>query len=279
MGAEHPKLNTEQKIWKALAALLRSLRPVLLYLLLPALIAGIGMVISGRIHNSQRFIEQSGRFYKTVGLLATFALLEYRARKRGSSIIGETTLSLENPDYRKLAMLFGIGLGISLCLSAVFTLLPETFTEHYQVSSEMAFSGTDLWLAVLSALILAPVLEEIIFRGYMLNRLFEGFDEPWALGLCGVIFGLCHTSPLWILYAGFMGVFLARIAVKEDNILYSTAMHMGFNFLTLPTLAISRNEIAYQIFTGSGLITAAWGIIGFCLAGYLWKLYQMQDRK
>ncbi len=274
MGAENHKLNQEQKFWMAAKALLRALRPVLFYLLFPACVAGIGMLISGRIHNSQKFIEQSGRFYKTLGLLSAFALLEYRARKRGSSIAGETTLNLEQPDYKKLALLFGIGLGISLFLSALFTLLPDTWTVSYQQESAAAFSGTDLWLAVFSALILAPVLEEIIFRGYMLNRLLEGFEEKRALILSGVLFGLCHTSPLWVVYASLMGVFLSWIAVREDNILYSAGLHMGFNFLSVPTLFLMRNPLRYQQIFGSFLITFCYGVIGAMMACYLWKLYQ-----
>ncbi len=277
METEKYKLNQEQKFWKAAASLIRSLRPVLFYLLFPACVAGIGMMISGRIHNSQRFIEQSGRFYKTVGLLSVFALMEYRARKRGSSIAGETTLNLEQPDYQKLALLFGTGLGISLFLSAFFTLLPDVMTAGYCQESGAAFVGTDLWLAVFSALILAPVLEEIIFRGYMLNRLLEGFEEKSTLILSGILFGLCHTSPLWVMYASCIGVFLSYIAIKEDNILYSAGLHMGFNFLSVPTLFLMRNPLQYQQIFGNTLVTFCYGMIGGMLSYYLWKLYLKRE--
>ncbi|MEG0814091.1 MAG: CPBP family intramembrane glutamic endopeptidase [Clostridium sp.] len=266
--------TTEQKIWKAAAAIIRSLRPLLLYLILPALVASLGMLITGRQDNTQRFVHQSGRFYKTLGIVLTFVILERSARKRGSSIAKETTLKWEKPDIGKLFLLFGLGVGVSLFLSAAFTFLPPSIGQGYATASQAAFSGTDLGLAIVSALVLAPVLEEVIFRGYMLNRLFDGFEQKGALLVSSLIFALCHISPLWILYAFGMGILLACVAVWEDNILYSIMLHAGFNFLSVPTLFINQSPEASEFIFGNPWIISAYGLIGLCLALYLWKMYR-----
>ena len=70
--------------------------------------------------------------------------------------------------------------------------------DHPHPAFELFHSG-DLWsvlLVGLTAVILAPVLEELLFRGLLLSGL-SPLVGPWtAILLTGTLFGLAHTSVL-----------------------------------------------------------------------------------
>lgn len=243
----------QQTAWRGMRVIAYSLRPLVLYLTLPAALMCVGMVlIQGR--HGESIVTTSGNFYYTAGIVAACLLLYRRSKKRGSSLWEDATLFWEGRNFRKLWLLWGTGLGCSLVFSAALTLipLPEALIQGYSSVSDGMGSGTDPGLAFLSTMILAPVVEEIVFRGYMLNRLFTGFEERQAVWICSLIFALCHVSFVWIIYAFVMGVFLAKVCLREDNILYSAALHMGFNASVLPLWLLN----------GTGIFDKGW--VGMC---------------
>ena len=109
-------------------------------------------------------------------------------------------------------------------------------------ANQTALSGFPLPLLAFSALIYAPVLEEIIYRGFM-RRLFSG-DEMFIL-VSAFFFGLIHMlhpgqsfgQMLYILEYALLGGFLAYLYAKSDNICVSMLGHFFLNFVAfLPML-------------------------------------------
>ena len=66
-------------------------------------------------------------------------------------------------ERRKLLTLIGIGFGFGIFFSAVITVVPfpEVLMQSYLSSSEAVKDGTDPLLALLSTILLAPVVEEL----------------------------------------------------------------------------------------------------------------------
>lgn len=58
-------------------------------------------------------------------------------------------------------------------------------------SSEAGFVVTMILLAV----VVAPITEEIVFRGMVMRGLLRRFSAPAAIGMQGVIFGVAHVDP------------------------------------------------------------------------------------
>lgn len=267
----------EQKVWRGMWVILRSLRPLVLYLALPAVLMCAGMIL-GRGRNGENLAETSGNFYYTAGILATFWILYRRSRRRGSSLWEDATLYPEERDTRKILLLLGIGFGCSLTFSAILTLVPfpAMLAEGYARASDGVGTGTDPVLAFISTMLLAPVVEEVIFRGYMLNRLLAGFGEREAVFLSSLAFALCHVSLVWMAYAFFMGTLLARVSVWEDNILYSAALHIGFNASVLPLWFLNRTGIFDRGWVGlSGKLAV--GICGCWAAFCLYRRYRKEE--
>ncbi|MCD8082307.1 MAG: CPBP family intramembrane metalloprotease [Clostridiales bacterium] len=255
-GEEDGGLSGQQKFWLGGKAILSAMKPLALYMILPSLLMCIPLMLPGKREASD-VIGRSGNFYSTLGICLTVYLLWRASRKRGSSLWADATLELRGLEKKRLAELVLMGLCFALALSAVLSLLPSVgLSAEYGASSSVLGAGTDRILVILSVLILAPVAEEIIFRGYMLNRLLGYFSKRDSLLISTVAFALCHVSPIWVVYSFCMGYLLGWVSMKEDNTVYAIALHAGFNISLFPVWVFNRLGLADAV---------GWGRICFLL--------------
>lgn len=261
-----PELTFQQKLWKGGQILLWSLKPLILYLCLPALFMCAGMFLFGG-RSAGTVVSRSGNFYYALGITATVIVLYRRSKKRGTSLWEESALELTGLSWKRLALLGVTGLGLALFVSAVITIVPfpESLMDSYRDSSDGLRNGTDLALAAVSTVFLAPAAEEIVFRGYMLGRLLTGFTQRQAIWISAAVFALCHVSLLWMIYACLMGAFLAWVSIREDNLAYSVALHMGFNASIVPVSLINGRGAWKQMIFGSSFRVALTGVLALFL--------------
>ena len=78
--------------------------------------------------------------------------------------------------------------------------------------------------------ILAPVLEEFLFRRIICSKLLA-LGEGYAIFLSGAIFALVHGNLYQIPYAFLVGSFLAFIYIKTGRLVYTILYHMLLNFI------------------------------------------------
>ena len=258
---DSPELTFQQKVWIGTRTVISSFMPLLLYMVLPAFMMYVGMVLRHWTDGAAAFVNASGNFYYAVGIILCFLILRWRIIRGGESFQDAVTLYWRNPDWKKAAGYMIVGLSSSIFLSAVFTLLP--FFSGYKNMTESAFQRTDLVLAMLSVFITAPICEEIIFRGLMLNRLLEQFSERTAVLMTAFVFAVCHGNLTWMCYAFVMGWLLAFVSVKEDNIFYSIVMHMAFNLWTVIQLIIRRIDNLQEFLFGSRILIFGYGLLAF----------------
>ncbi len=86
-----------------------------------------------------------------------------------------------------------------------------------------------VWATVAFTVILAPVLEEIFFRGMVCKKLLIT-GEGYAVVLSSAFFALCHGNLYQLFYAFTIGCFFGFIYVKTGKLLYTVLMHMTVNF-------------------------------------------------
>ena len=88
-----------------------------------------------------------------------------------------------------------------------------------------------LVLSFVSIVIAAPIVEEILFRGYVLDAIREIHGDTVAvLGSAG-LFGLLHIEPYVVGYAALGGVIYGFVRVKTGSLWPSIVSHMVWNFL------------------------------------------------
>lgn len=103
-------------------------------------------------------------------------------------------------------------------------------------ANQEALYSVPLPMLAFTALIYAPVLEEIIYRGF-LRRLVPG-DALFVL-VSALVFGLVHmlhpgqslAQMLYFMEYALIGGFLADLYVKSDNICLSMLGHFSMNLI------------------------------------------------
>ena len=81
---------------------------------------------------------------------------------------------------------------------------------------------------LLYACFLGPVMEELVFRGFLLKRT-RRFGDRTAVVFCSVAFGLMHGNLVQFLYAVFIGLILGYVAVKTNRLRDAILLHIAFN--------------------------------------------------
>jgi len=94
-------------------------------------------------------------------------------------------------------------------------------------------------LLVIMAVVLAPIVEEIIFRGCVYRFLKSQTTRLPAQILSGCIFSFMHANLLSFVPLVVVGVLLARVYEKSGNILVPIWFHAFFNGFSLLMLFIA----------------------------------------
>ncbi len=88
-----------------------------------------------------------------------------------------------------------------------------------------------------SALICAPLAEELLFRRLMLTRWSHAVGPARALPMTAVAFALLHPNPSGYLVYTWLGVVFGAAFLKSGRIGVSIAIHAGNNALALAHLS------------------------------------------
>lgn len=101
-------------------------------------------------------------------------------------------------------------------------------------------------LLMLTSVLIAPVVEETIFRGYLYPVAVRSFGLRGGIGVTGVLFGLLHALQLWgdwwqILLMIVVGIVFTWVRAAKRTVLASYLLHVGYNsFLFLAFLVVSH---------------------------------------
>ena len=142
---------------------------------------------------------------------------------------------------------FRIGLILLIGLPFVITVIDIAATNIYDVLYIMFFGTPSipeivyyvddseydliLVLSFVSMVIAAPVVEEILFRGYILDAIRKIHGDTVAiLGSAG-LFGLIHLEPYVVGMASIGGVIYGWVRIKTGSLWPSIVSHMVWNFV------------------------------------------------
>ncbi|RSX55123.1 CAAX amino protease [Bifidobacterium dolichotidis] len=112
--------------------------------------------------------------------------------------------------------------------------------------------------------ILAPIIEEWVFRKQVISRL-ERFGQVPAILTSSLLFALMHQNLFQLVHAFVCGLVLGYVYVRTHRLIYTIALHMTLNFfgsLGLPYATSylesgSNSFVTYAIWTVFGLLAVA----------------------
>lgn len=91
----------------------------------------------------------------------------------------------------------------------------------------------DKLLFVISSVVLAPIIEETLFRGYFYPILRKYTNVPFAMLTVSLFFGAVHLSLVHFVILSFVGFVFNMIYEKTHSLRLSIAAHATFNALSI----------------------------------------------
>lgn len=93
---------------------------------------------------------------------------------------------------------------------------------------------------VVSAVVVAPIAEELIFRGY-LYPVVKRFSDRWFAALfTGVLFGVIHYNFMSLPMLAFMGVVLVVLYEVTGSLWVTIGCHAAFNGTSVGLMLLTR---------------------------------------
>jgi membrane protease YdiL (CAAX protease family) len=178
---------------------------------------------------------------QVAGLAAAVALL----RSRGApfaEVVGPV-----RPVLRRLGVGLALGAGTMVVSSLVVALLvrlsgSDAVPEQLILDDALA-GGVRTAVALVAAVLLAPVAEELLFRGLLYRALRRRRSVAVAATVSSVLFAAIHldvavTQPLALVGLALVGVVLALAYERTGSLVVPVAAHAGYNGTAL-VLAIA----------------------------------------
>lgn len=112
------------------------------------------------------------------------------------------------------------------------------------------FQNSNYILTLIYASVVAPIVEELIFRKLLLDRLRRYGDIP-AILMTGIAFGLFHMNLSQMFYAAALGFIFAYVTIRTNTVRYSILLHIMINFIgtVISPLATTKNIMVVLLLT------------------------------
>ena len=122
------------------------------------------------------------------------------------------------------------GLSLIVLIDEIDRLLAEIFTmpdKLTEIEELMRIDGFLSGLVIIGlVVILGPLIEEIVFRGFFQKVLEEKLsDVTYAVLLSALTFAILHFNPWWVVQIYILGFFMAFFAYRTGSIILPFAIH------------------------------------------------------
>jgi membrane protease YdiL (CAAX protease family) len=136
---------------------------------------------------------------------------------------------------RTLKYLGGLLLAFILLANLAFVIVkyfvPGFNADQPQTNDFIAAKDAHRGLAFLALVVLPPIFEETMFRGFMFPALSKRFGLVWGAVVSSVVFGLAHGQPNLFVYTFLLGLFLSFMYTRLGSIVPGILLHMLNNYL------------------------------------------------
>ena len=156
--------------------------------------------------------------------------------------------------------------GIFMCLGCNWLIdmsgIINIFTRFKEVADSLY--GGSIIFEFIAMVIIAPLLEEILFRGIIFARLREYMSVKVAIVISALIFGIIHGNVVQGIYAFIIGICLAYIYERYNTLLAAVLFHMSANLMSVimteyePVVRLISKALVYNII---GVVCLVMGII------------------
>lgn len=185
-------------------------------------------------------------------------------------------------EYDKVPVIF---FGIALLLGAAAAAtgnnligisgLAEYYSETIESLNNAVYSG-GIIVEVIAIGILAPVAEEMVFRGLLYKRSREQLKPLTAMILTSFLFAFFHGNVVQGVYAFLIGILCAFALERFKNILAPILVHIGANIFSIVMVETGASDFITQSNTTTIIYIV---IMAALVAVFTWLIHDKVEPK
>lgn len=181
----------------------------------------------------------------TVSLLAIYLYIRFRGGRR--SFAGFSAAGF-NPNIILSGTVWVIA--AQIVLEPLMAMLP---------SIENAGVGRGFWACV-TAVVLAPVFEEILCRGLVLEAVRRRWGDVVAVLISALFFGLVHVEPSTALAGFVVGGIFGTIYIRTHSLFSTIILHSINNVFAFALICFGLDDVPLSGVLGGSVYHAVYGI-------------------
>ena len=203
-------------------------------------------VLGGEIGDIEHFIgtqvvrgESFAIIYPVSMIVAFLLLYSYISFRDGKGRVARVSTSGFNPN---------VILGGLIWLISVQVVV-EPISLYLPVAESAA--GQGFW-AIVTAVLFAPVLEEFIFRGLVMESLLRRHRRSLSVVVSAMFFAIVHFQPSVMFSAFVSGLVLGTIYLHTNSIFSTIILHSINNAIAFSLITLNVEDYSYRQVLGGG---------------------------
>jgi len=184
-------------------------------------------------------------------LIGPFFIARYALRSLGTmpslrSIL--QTLSFRSFDVRKASLLVFLYFIAILCVNLLYQVLLNVLHLKIQTNDQVILqlgkvAPFTMYGLLLLAVFVAPICEEVLFRGFMFAGFLRAMPLPVAICLSAFIFGAAHGDLASFPVLFCIGILLALIRWRTGSLWPGIILHLLNNSLSAVTIILALHGV------------------------------------
>ncbi|MDW3194680.1 MAG: type II CAAX endopeptidase family protein [Cytophagales bacterium] len=193
---------------------------LILWYILFSIVAVIALMPLGIDAASGSSLGNFGYYVISMGLLAALGL---KNSSREVPIVGDFT----KMTWWAVLLLIPLVVLNIIVIDPLVSLIPmpDAFKELFE-----DLLKRDLF-TFLTIVIAAPILEEFVFRGIVLEGFLKNYDAKKSIIWSAVLFGAVHLNPWQFIGAGILGAYIGWVYYRTRSLIPCIIIHMVNNLI------------------------------------------------
>ncbi len=182
----------------------------------------------------------------------------------------------------KMLLLVAMGFGLCIVVNGIAG-IASIFFSSAGIEGELpevpvSQSALDVFMNFIASAAVAPLVEEFIFRGVIMQPL-RRYGDRFAIVASAAVFGIAHGRPTNIVFAFLSGVIIGCAVVYSRSIWVGIIIHALNNaystlFIELDSIASEFSNFVYLI---ACIVISIVGVVAFIIYGIKYGLRLKRD--
>ena len=149
-------------------------------------------------------------------------------------------LGLRSFKTKRALILSAVVVAVGVAISTLYEMLMKHLGMETPSALPSDFTGTWYAWAVLGffAIVVAPVAEEIFFRGFLFTGISRHYGYAWGALASAVLFSMAHMQPGALVPIFILGFLLAWLYMKTGSIWACIIAHFTYNCIALSSMIL-----------------------------------------